>query len=87
MVLYTQTLTPASVAANTTAEQTFTVTGLVLSSAAWVNKPSFTTGIGIVGVEAGEMLAEAMLAIEMSASARDLAMTMHAHPTLSETVA
>ena len=43
-------------------------------------------GVGIVGVEAGEMLAEAMLAIEMSASARDLAMTMHAHPTLSETV-
>jgi dihydrolipoamide dehydrogenase len=44
-------------------------------------------GVGIVGVDAGEMLAEAMLAIEMSASARDLAMTMHAHPTLSETVA
>jgi dihydrolipoamide dehydrogenase len=44
-------------------------------------------GVGIVGVEAGEMLAEAMLAIEMSASARDLAMTIHAHPTLSETVA
>ncbi len=32
------------------------------------------------------MIAEAMLAIEMSASARDVAMTMHAHPTLSETV-
>jgi dihydrolipoamide dehydrogenase len=44
-------------------------------------------GVGIVGVEAGEMLAEAMLAIEMGASARDLAMTIHAHPTLSETVA
>jgi dihydrolipoamide dehydrogenase len=43
-------------------------------------------GVGIVGVEAGEMLAEAMLAIEMSASARDVAMTIHAHPTLSETV-
>jgi dihydrolipoamide dehydrogenase len=43
-------------------------------------------GVGIVGVEAGEMLAEGMLAIEMAASARDLAMTMHAHPTLSETV-
>jgi len=43
-------------------------------------------GVGIVGVEAGEMIAEAMLAIEMSASARDLALTMHAHPTLSETV-
>jgi dihydrolipoamide dehydrogenase len=43
-------------------------------------------GVGIVGAGAGEMIAEAMLAIEMSASARDLAMTMHAHPTLSETV-
>jgi dihydrolipoamide dehydrogenase len=43
-------------------------------------------GVGMVGVEAGEMLAEGMLAIEMSASARDLALTMHAHPTLSETV-
>jgi dihydrolipoamide dehydrogenase len=43
-------------------------------------------GVGIVGVEAGEMIAEAMLAIEMSASARDLMLTMHAHPTLSETV-
>jgi dihydrolipoamide dehydrogenase len=43
-------------------------------------------GVGIVGVEAGEMIAEAMLAIEMAASARDIALTMHAHPTLSETV-
>lgn len=44
-------------------------------------------GIGIVGVDAGEMIGEAMLAIEMGACARDLAMTMHAHPTLSETIA
>ncbi len=43
-------------------------------------------GVGIVGAGAGEMIAEAMLAIEMAASARDLAMTMHAHPTLSETL-
>lgn len=43
-------------------------------------------GVGVVGVEAGEMIAEAMLAIEMSASARDVALTMHAHPTLSETL-
>jgi dihydrolipoamide dehydrogenase len=43
-------------------------------------------GVGIVGVEAGEMLGEAMLAIEMAASARDVALTMHAHPTLTETV-
>jgi dihydrolipoamide dehydrogenase len=43
-------------------------------------------GVGIVGVGAGEMLAEAVLAIEMSASARDIELTMHAHPTLSETL-
>jgi dihydrolipoamide dehydrogenase len=43
-------------------------------------------GVGIVGVEAGEMIAEGMLAIEMSASARDIALTMHAHPTLTETL-
>jgi dihydrolipoamide dehydrogenase len=43
-------------------------------------------GVGIVGVEAGEMIAEVMLAVEMAASARDVALTMHAHPTLSETV-
>ncbi len=43
-------------------------------------------GVGIVGVEAGEMIAEAMLAIEMGATAKDIAMTMHAHPTLSETM-
>jgi dihydrolipoamide dehydrogenase len=43
-------------------------------------------GVGIVGVDAGEILGEAMLAIEMSASARDVAMTMHTHPTLTETL-
>ena len=43
-------------------------------------------GVGIVGAGAGEMIAEAMLAVEMAASARDVALTMHAHPTLSETV-
>jgi dihydrolipoamide dehydrogenase len=43
-------------------------------------------GVGIVGMEAGEMLGEAMLAVEMSATARDIALTMHMHPTLSETL-
>lgn len=43
-------------------------------------------GVGIVGVDAGEMIAEAMLAVEMAASARDLTLTMHAHPTLAETL-
>ena len=43
-------------------------------------------GVGIVGAGAGEMIAEAVLAIEMGAVARDLADSIHAHPTLSETL-
>src|ERR1700733_8458831 len=43
-------------------------------------------GVGIVGAGAGEMIAEGVLAIEMAALASDVAMTIHPHPTLSETV-
>src|SRR6516165_4438163 len=43
-------------------------------------------GVGLVGAGAGELIAEAVLAIEMSATARDLAMTIHPHPTLTETL-
>ncbi len=43
-------------------------------------------GIGIAGPGAGELIAEGVLAIEMGAVAADLAWTIHAHPTLSETV-
>jgi dihydrolipoamide dehydrogenase len=43
-------------------------------------------GVGIVGVSAGEMIAEAVLAVETAAVARDLAESIHAHPTLSETI-
>ena len=43
-------------------------------------------GVGIVGIGAGEMIAEAVLAIEMGAVARDIAESIHAHPTLSETI-
>ncbi len=43
-------------------------------------------GAGIVGVNAGELLAETVLAIEMGADAHDLSLTIHPHPTLSETV-
>jgi dihydrolipoamide dehydrogenase len=43
-------------------------------------------GVGIVGVGAGDMIAEGVLAIEMAALAHDVAMTIHPHPTLSETV-
>ena len=43
-------------------------------------------GAGIVGSNAGELIAEAVLALEMGADAEDLALTIHAHPTLSETL-
>jgi dihydrolipoamide dehydrogenase len=43
-------------------------------------------GAGIVGVNAGELMAELGHAIEMGADAEDLALTIHPHPTLSETV-
>ena len=48
--LYSQSLAPASVAANTSAEQTFTVTGLTSADKVWVNKPTSQAGLGIVGV-------------------------------------
>ncbi len=44
-------------------------------------------GCGIVGPNAGDLIAEAALAIEMGADAADVALTIHPHPTLSETVA
>ena len=44
-------------------------------------------GGGIVGPNAGELIAEVGLAIEMGADAADIGLTVHAHPTLSETVA
>ena len=47
---------------------------------------SVHAGAGLVGVNAGELLAEAVLAIEMGATAEDIGLTVHAHPTLSETI-
>lgn len=44
-------------------------------------------GAGIVGPNAGDLIAEAALAIEMGADAHDLGLTIHPHPTLSETIA
>jgi len=43
-------------------------------------------GVGIVGPGAGELIAEGALAVEMGAVARDVAETIHTHPTLAETV-
>jgi dihydrolipoamide dehydrogenase len=44
-------------------------------------------GAGIVGVNAGELIAETSLAIEMCCDVEDIALTIHPHPTLSETIA
>jgi dihydrolipoamide dehydrogenase len=43
-------------------------------------------GVGMVGHGAGELIAEGVLAVEMGATVRDLAMCVHPHPTLSETI-
>ena len=43
-------------------------------------------GSGIVGSNAGELIAETVLALEMGADMEDLALAIHPHPTLSETI-
>ncbi|MBK9137196.1 MAG: dihydrolipoyl dehydrogenase [Verrucomicrobia bacterium] len=43
-------------------------------------------GVGIVGHGAGELIAEGVVAVEMGATAKDLALSVHPHPTLSETI-
>jgi dihydrolipoamide dehydrogenase len=57
------------------------VTKLVLDP-----KTSRVLGVGIAGAGAGELISEAVLAIEMGATAEDLKLTIHPHPTLSETL-
>src|SRR4030095_5389890 len=43
-------------------------------------------GVGVAGSGAGELIAEGVLAIEMGATAEDLKLVIHPHPTLSETL-
>ena len=43
-------------------------------------------GVGLVGPDAGELIGEGVLAIEMGANATDLKLSIHAHPTLTETL-
>jgi len=50
------------------------------------NETERVLGVGIVGPGAGELIAEGVLAIEMAALASDVKLSIHAHPTLSETV-
>jgi dihydrolipoamide dehydrogenase len=64
-----------------TLDRTDGMTKLVLDS-----KTSRILGVGIVGPGAGELISEGVLAIEMGANATDLKMTIHPHPTLSETL-
>jgi dihydrolipoamide dehydrogenase len=55
----------------------------------WVIDPASerVLGCGIVGAGAGELIAEAVVAIEMGCTVRDVADSIHPHPTLSETLA
>jgi dihydrolipoyl dehydrogenase len=64
-----------------TLDRTDGMTKLVLDP-----KTSRILGVGIVGPGAGELISEGALAIEMGANATDLKMTIHPHPTLSETL-
>lgn len=58
-----------------------------VSKALFDTKTHRIIGMGICGTNAGELLAESCLAIEMGATMEDIALTIHAHPTLSETTA
>ena len=50
------------------------------------NQNNRVIGAGITGTNAGDLIAEAGLAIEMNADAEDIGLTIHAHPTLAETL-
>ncbi len=56
-----------------------------LTKAMFCKKTQRLLGAGMVGPNAGELVAEAMLAIEMGADMTDIGLTIHPHPTLSET--
>jgi dihydrolipoamide dehydrogenase len=58
-----------------------------ISKGLFDSKSGKILGMGICGTNAGELIAEATLAIEMGCDISDIALTVHAHPTLSETTA
>lgn len=66
-----------------------TAMGITNGLTKWIIDPETdrVLGCGIVGSGAGELIAEAVLAIEMGCTIRDIAESVHPHPTLSETVA
>ena len=77
------------------AEFPWTANGRAMTMNATIGKTKILTnidktqilGIGIVGDNAGDLISEAMLALEMNAIPDDIGMTIHPHPTLSETIA
>jgi dihydrolipoamide dehydrogenase len=64
-----------------TLDRTEGVTKLIIDP-----KSERVLGIGLTGPGAGDMIAEGVLAIEMGATAKDIGLTIHPHPTLSETI-
>ena len=58
-----------------------------LTKTLWDEETQRLIGCGIVGPNAGDLIAEATLAIEMGCDAEDIGLTIHPHPTLSETFA
>ncbi len=58
-----------------------------LTKVVYDNKTHRLLGVGIVGPHAGDLIAEAALGIEMGCTAEDIALTIHPHPTFSETIA
>jgi dihydrolipoamide dehydrogenase len=58
-----------------------------LTKTLWDEASGLLIGCGVVGPNAGDLIAEAALAIEMSCEAEDVGLTIHPHPTLSETFA
>ena len=57
-----------------------------LTKILWDPETKRILGAGIVGTNAGELIAEAVLALEMGADVEDMGLTIHPHPTLSETL-
>jgi dihydrolipoamide dehydrogenase len=58
-----------------------------LTKTLWDEESGRLIGCAIVGTDAGDLISEACLAIEMGCDAEDIGLTIHPHPTLSETVA
>ena len=72
---------PPAIAPAITIDRTDGVTKLVIDP-----KTERVLGVGIVGAGAGELIAEGVLAVEMAALATDMKLTIHPHPTRSETL-